>query len=323
MPQATNASRALVTGGAGFVGSALVRMLLAANFTVTVYDWLKPGRADYVPEGVELIVADIRDEESFRKAVEKTEPDIVFHLAAMHYIPDCDRDPQQAMRVNAEGTEVVIRVADQLKVPRVVFCSTAAVYPPLDVPLSEAAVPPGPMDIYGYTKVFGEDLIRWRQKKSETKFAIARLFNVYGPRETSPHLIPAILKQMIAGVDSIKVGNIEPKRDYVYVDDIAMGLFKLGTTEFPQTCEWPVCANLSTGHEHSVREVLEALQVVTGRSLTLEQDPSRMRASDRPHLCGDNSHLRELVGWAPDRSFMDGLKDLVVWAQANPDQMVG
>lgn len=315
--------RALVTGGAGFVGSALTRILAAEGFTVTAYDSLNSGRADYLPPEIELVVADIRNEADFAAVVERTSPEVIFHTAAIHYIPYCDAHPQETMQVNVEGTEVVLRVADRLKVPRVVFCSTAAVYPALDGPLNEASTPHGPMDIYGLTKWFCEELITHLQKKSDTRFVIARLFNVYGPRETSPHLIPAILKQLIEGVNTIKVGNIEPKRDYVFVDDVAKSLMKLGTTDFGPVDATPIRANVCTGVEHSVREVLQALQDVTGRALTLEQDPSRMRASDRPHLLGDASHLKSLVGWAPDKDFHAGLKELNAWAEANPSLMIG
>ena len=314
---------AIVTGGAGFVGSALARALIADGFSVTAYDSLRTGREEFLPPGANLIVADIRDEARFRETVELVKPDVVFHTAAIHYIPYCDGHPQETMQVNVEGTEIIVRVSDELKVPRVVFCSTAAVYPAHNEALSESSTSAAPMDIYGYTKWFGEQLIAWKQKKSGTRFVIARLFNVYGPRETSAHLIPAILKQILEGVTKIKVGNIEPKRDYVFVDDVAKSLLKLGVTQFDGPNDQPICTNVCSGIEHSVREVLQDLQTVTDQMLELEQDPARMRASDRPHLLGDPERLKAIVGWGPDTEFHAGLKALVTWAKENPTLMVG
>ena len=316
--------RALVTGGAGFIGSALVRRLLAEGWAVTVYDKLNPGRRDFLPDdaNVELIVADILDETAFAAALESRKPEAVFHLAAIHYIPYCNAHPQEAMRTNVDGTEAVFRLCKAANVPRIVFASSAAVYPSAAGPLHEVRTPPAPLDIYGFTKWFGEELADWMSKDGDTRFAIARLFNVYGPRETSPHLIPALLKQMIEGLNTLKVGNLEPKRDYIYVDDMARGLYELGVL-----ADWgrqePIRANLGTGQEHSVRDVMTGLAAVSGVDLTLEQDPARMRASDRPNLLADVSTLRSLVGWTPQTEFHAGLEALYTWAKANPGLMVG
>ncbi len=316
--------RAMITGGAGFIGSALVRRLLAEGWAVTVYDKLNPGRRDFLPDdpNVELIVADILDEPAFAAALESRKPEIVFHLAAIHYIPYCNAHPQEAMRTNVDGTEAVFRLCKAAGTPRVVFASTAAVYPSATGPLHEVRTPSAPLDIYGFTKWFGEELADWMAKDGDTRFAIARLFNVYGPRETSPHLIPALLKQMIEGLNTLKVGNLEPKRDYIYVDDMARGLYELGAL-----ADWgrqePIRANLGTGQEHSVREVMTGLAAVSGVDLTLEQDPARMRASDRPNLLADVSTLRSLVGWTPDTEFHAGLEQLYAWAKLNPELMVG
>lgn len=322
MNQDAPGRRALVTGGAGFIGSQLMRQLIGEGWSAVAYDALKPGRRDFLPEGAELVVGDILDETAFGAALERWRPDVVFHLAAIHYIPYCNDHPQEAMRVNVDGTEAVFRKCVEAKTPRVVFASTAAVYPAHDGPLVEDVTPATPLDIYGFTKLFGEQLAEWMHGQGETTFAIARIFNVYGPRETSPHLIPALLKQMTEGLNEIKVGNIEPKRDYGFVEDMARGLFGLGALPLDRT-PTPHRANICTGREHSVREVLEGLQHVTGRTLTLMQDPARMRASDRPHLLGDNTRLRGLLGWAPDTDFIDGLSQLTRWAEAHRELMVG
>ena len=316
--------KALVTGGAGFIGSSLVRELADNGWTVEVYDSLSPGRRDFLPDSpaVSLTVGNILDEAKFTETLKRVSPDVVFHMAAIHYIPYCNAHPQEAMRTNVDGTEAVFRLSQAHSVPRIVFASTAAVYPAFTGALNEVGTPAAPVDIYGYTKWFGEQLAQWMSQQGDTRFAIARLFNVYGPRETSPHLIPALLKQIIEGLEVLKIGNLEPKRDYVYVGDMARGLYGLGAAaEIP--AGKPVVANIGTGQEHSVLEVLEALQTVTGRKLEIVQDPDRMRASDRPNLRADVSRLRELIGWAPDTAFLAGMEGLMAWASDNPALMVG
>jgi UDP-glucose 4-epimerase len=314
----------VVTGGAGFIGSALVRALLRDDWKVIVYDSLNPGRADFLPESddVHLVQGNILDEAAFGALLDAHKPEIVFHLAAIHYIPYCNAHPQDAMNTNVDGTEVVFRLSRAAGVRRVVFASTAAVYPPHTGPLSETLTPAAPMDIYGYTKWFGEQLADWMGRQGGTEFVLARFFNAYGPRETSPHLIPSVLKQIIEGQTTISVGNIEPKRDYVFVDDLAKCLTLLGAIPVPSETG-VVRANIGTGSEYSVRDVLETLRSATGAALEIRQDPSRMRASDRPNLLADTQQLKSLIGWTPDTPFFDGMRGLVEWARANPELMVG
>ncbi len=322
MFDSSNGRRAIVTGGAGFVGSQLMRHLLDAGWSALAYDLLKPGRRDFLPDGAELVVGDILDETLFAKTLAERRPDVVFHLAAIHYVPYCDMHPQEAMRVNVVGSEAVFRQCLLARIPRVVFASTAAVYPARTDRLTEDVIPAAPLDIYGFTKLFGEQLAHWMHGLGETEFVIARLFNAYGPRETSPHLIPALLKQLIDGLNELEVGNIEPKRDYVFVEDLARGLYGLATAVLEKG-RAAHCANVCSGREYSVREVIDGLQRVTGRRLAMSQDRERMRASDRPNLLGDPERLRRYIGWAPDTDFYDGLTRLVTWAKANPQLMVG
>jgi UDP-glucose 4-epimerase len=311
--------KAVVTGGAGFVGSALVRLLLAKGWEVTVYDKLNPGRRDYLPDGqpkLSLEVGDILDEVQITETLRRVQPSVVFHLAAIHYIPYCNAHPLETIRVNVEGTESVLRACRAAETPRVVFASTAAVYPAQAGPLSETMTP-GPLDIYGYTKLFGEYLVESHQRETKRTAAIARLFNVYGPRETSPHLIPQLLEQFIEGISELQVGNLEPKRDYVYVDDVARSLYELAV--LPCETNTLLRSNVGTGTERSVREVIDALLAISKREVQIVQDPARVRASDRPNLQCDPTRLRSLIGWAPDTDFYQGLAGLLEWTLARRD----
>lgn len=315
--------KAFVTGGAGFVGSSLVRRLSNNGWQVRVYDALKPGKQEFLPKdapNIELYHGDILDEARVAQAVAEFAPEVVFHLAAIHYIPYCNAYPLETMRVNVEGTESVLRACRAAAIPRVVFASTAAVYPAHAGPLHEA-MPPEPLDIYGYTKLFGEQLVEWHQRQTKCSAVIARLFNVYGPRETSPHLIPQLLEQVVQGAEELLVGNIEPKRDYVYVDDVARSLYDLAEAAGSHPGQL-LRSNVGTGKEYSVREVLALLQEITGNEVSIVQDPARMRPSDRSNLCADTSTLRSLIGWAPSTDFRQGLRGLLEWTVSHKDGLV-
>lgn len=314
-------NRALVTGGAGFVGSSLVRTLVDHGWQVTVYDQLNPGQATFLPADsplLQLIIGDILDEACLTELLISIKPAVVFHLAAIHYIPYCNAHPLETLRVNVEGTESVLRACAAAGVQGLVYTSTAAVYPPQAGPLSETTVP-APMDIYGYSKLFSEQLVAWHQAQTHSTAVIARLFNVYGPRETSRHLIPELIDQIVGGVDTVALGNLEPKRDYVHVEDVAQALFRLAihAQSWPDTC---LRVNVGTGIERSAREVLDELQQAAGRTLSVRQDPTRMRPSDRPHLQADVNNLRALLGWSPSTDFAGGLERLLRWTQERDNQ---
>ena len=158
--------------------------------------------------------------------MERADAQVVIHLAALHFIPACNRDPQRAIRVNVDGTQGVLKAAaDAASVVGVVVASTAAVYAPSTEAHSESSTI-GPTDIYGLTKLWSEQLAELFARSTGKSVGIARLFNVFGPGETNPHLIPTIVRQLQQGPE-LRLGNLSTKRDYVYVEDVARGLIAL------------------------------------------------------------------------------------------------
>src|SRR5690606_36433472 len=146
-------------------------------------------------------------------------PDAIIHLAAVHYIPECEQSPDLAVRTNVTGT-----VNTLLAAPpgcRFVYASSGAVYRPDPHPHSEAAAAVAPTDIYGFTKLHGEQYVRYLAHRREFAAVIVRLFNVVGPGETNPHLLPEILAQLKAGRSTVRLGNLSPRRDYIHVEDAA------------------------------------------------------------------------------------------------------
>jgi UDP-glucose 4-epimerase len=310
--------RVMVTGGAGFVGRELVR-LLSAKADVLVADLLRYGKPDWITgdsTDFRFSQVDIRDAEATRFLVEDFQPDVIVHLAAIHYIPECDSDPANAVATNVAGT--VNLLAACAPGTRFVFASSGAVYQPDEAPHHEVNSTLGPADIYGITKLQGEEYVRTFARDRGLPACIVRLFNVVGPGETNPHLLPAIVTQLHAGAQTIDLGNTWPKRDYIDVLDAAGGFAAaaLGVNPDGVGCE---TVNLGSGQQYSVDEILAAMRSVLGLTFEVRQDPSRMRAVDRPYLGADISHIRDVFGWSPQQSLAATLQR--TWA--NPELSAG
>ncbi|GGL36215.1 UDP-glucose 4-epimerase [Halarchaeum grantii] len=295
--------RVLVTGGTGFIGSYVTRQLLNEGSIVHALDNGFTGDESLVPDDVTVHQADIRELDEVVDVVEEVSPDVLIHLAAIHFIPYCNENPEDAFDVNVMGTRNVLEAArglDGLK--RVVNTSSAAVYAPDPGPHVETEGI-GPMDIYGRTKLVAEDEARLFNADTGVPTASARLFNVYGTRETNSHLIPAILEQLEGGSRSVDLGNLSPARDFIYASDIASALITLAS-EFNGEYR---AYNVGTGTEHSVREVVEAVRDALGEEITIEQDEERVRESDRPHLKADITRLTGEFDWEPTYELREGL----------------
>jgi UDP-glucose 4-epimerase len=297
----------MVTGGAGFVGRELVRFL-KERAEVLVVDLLRYGTPEWLagePEGFSFRRVDIRDAAVAKAVIDEFAPDVIVHLAAIHYIPECDNDPANAVATNVTGT--VNLLAACAPGTRFVFASSGAVYLPDEAPHREFESVVAPVDVYGYTKQQGEDYLRILATNRGLAGVIVRLFNVIGPGETNPHLLPAIVVQLRDKPEAISLGNTWPKRDYIDVMDAASGFAAaaLGASPEPGTCE---VVNLGSGQQYSVSEIVDRMRSVLGLEFEVHQDESRMRAVDRPFLGADISRIQEVFGWRPEHQLDETLK---------------
>jgi len=284
--------RVLITGGAGFVGTSLARQLLDNDYSVVVIDNLLRGSRDNLPvdDRLKFIEGDIRSDSDLDAAM-AYEPDSVVHLAAQHFIPYCNEHPGDTIHVNVYGTQTVLNaISRNERVRKLIFASTAAVYAPSDDLHAEDEVM-APIDIYGISKQLGEELVNFFYSQTGVAAINARLFNVVGPRETNPHLVPDILDQLpITG--SLKLGNLVPKRDYIFVDDIADGIITMLASDIESGS-----INIGSGLSYTAGDLVELIGEITDTSIEIDSIAERQRAGDRPNLCADNSRLKEL-GWS-------------------------
>ena len=301
--------RILVTGGLGFIGSHLVSKLVGMNNLVMAFDNFFTGKEEFISDiinDVEVFKGDLRNQDEIYNAVKSFSPSLIFHLAALHYIPYCNDNPIETIEVNVAGTENLLQAVKQCgKVEMFVFASSAAVYPIYDGQNKEDDFI-APTDIYGNTKYFGEHLIRTYFEESGTPCQAARLFNVYGNNETNPHVIPAILDQLLKS-DKIQLGNMKPKRDYIFADDVADALIALADKN-SQTFD---TFNVGTGTEYSVTELVNAIEDICGKKVSVLQSESRTRKSDRLHLVPDVSKIKNSTGWVAKYDLRKGFETLI------------
>lgn len=299
--------RIMITGGAGFVGRELVRYL-KSRADVVVADLLRYGTPDWLegePDGFTFRRVDIRDAAATNALIDEVAPDVIVHLAAIHYIPECDNDPANAVATNVTGT--VNLLAACAPGTRFVFASSGAVYRPDEAAHQEFDSVVEPVDIYGYTKQQGEVYLRALAASRGLSGVIVRLFNVIGPGETNPHLLPAIVVQLRENPEAIYLGNTWPKRDYIDVLDAAGGFAAAALGSSPEAGKCEV-VNLGSGQQYSVNEIVDRMRSVLGLQFEVRQDESRMRAVDRPFLGADISRIRDVFGWSPEHELDETLK---------------
>jgi UDP-glucose 4-epimerase len=298
----------LITGGAGFIGSALCRELSAQGNDVFVLDDLSFGRRELAPvDDDHFHRVDIRDRHGVMDVFRAVRPEQVLHLAAIHFIPYCNEHPVAAADINITGTiNVLDACASAGTVGQVFVASTAAVYPIADGAIAEDH-PLGPLDIYGITKLATEKLASEFHHRTGTPVVIGRFFNAFGPNETNPHLIPEIQKQVRAGARTLRLGNLDPKRDFIHTEDMSRAMSALLSCGLQGVETF----NIGRGIEYSVREIVEAFARQLGEPLHIEVDAARVRKVERMHLLADVSKLKRITGWEPRWSIDEGVATLL------------
>jgi UDP-glucose 4-epimerase len=313
--------RALVTGGAGFIGSNLVDALLDRGDEVTVIDNLASGKRENLrgalARGAGFDEADIRDAERMRGVLASARPDIVFHLAAQIDVRKSIEDPAWDAGVNVVGTINVLEAAHRAGVKRVVNTSTGgAIYGDADVMPTPESAPARPMAAYGQSKFCAETYCGWYERLYGLSSVILRYGNVYGPRQ-DPHgeagVVAIFCGKLLAGERPLIFGDGRQTRDYVYVGDVVAA--NLAAAAHPEAHG---AYNIGTGTESSVVEVLGALRQAAGLGegeLEPEYAPARTGELQRSSL--DVARARAELGFTADTDLVAGMKPTLEWTRAS------
>lgn len=314
----------LVTGADGFIGSHLVQRLVADGRRVRamcLYNsmgsvgWLSE-LSDEERAGVAVEFADIRDAERVRDLVAGVE--VVFHLAALIAIPYSYASPRSFVDTNVTGTLNVLEAARTGRVSRVVHTSTSEVYgTPETVPITEAHPLHG-QSPYSASKIGADMLAEAWARSFDVPVTVLRPFNTYGPRQSARAVIPVVLGQMLAGADEIRLGALDPRRDFTYVTDTVDGFVRAAAAELTRPGE---VVQLGTGRDVSIGELVELCRTVTGSTARIVQEDVRVRPpnSEVERLLSSSERARERLGWQPTVSLEDGLARTADWLRGRVD----
>jgi UDP-glucose 4-epimerase len=301
--------RALVTGGAGFIGSHLVDALLARGDDVTVVDDLSSGRernlAVALEQGAVLERCDVRDAQALAAIVAEARPEAVFHLAAQVDVRLSLADPGHDARTNVEGTINVLEAARKAGAVRVVFSSTGgAIYGETDELPTPETVAPLPMAAYGQSKYCAERYLGLYKRLYGLSTIALRFGNVYGPRQ-DPHgeagVIAIFCGRLHAGKTPTIYGDGSQTRDYIYVEDLVKALVSAGDTTATGV------VNIGTETETSVLELLEVLSEHHGPDAPAAHFEPR-RTGEIERSCLAATRARDLLGWKASTPIEEGLR---------------
>ena len=303
-------NRVLVTGAAGFIGSHLVELLVREGCSVRAFvhynshsRW--PHLEQLPPDirsAVEIVPGDIADAGSVSKAVAGCQ--WVFHLAALIGIPYSYVAPASYVQTNVVGTLNVLDACRAHHVEHLIHTSTSETYGSAQyVPIDEKHPMVG-QSPYSATKIGADKLAESYWLSFRTPVTTVRPFNTYGPRQSQRAIIPTIITQALAG-GALKLGNLDPVRDLTFVTDTARGF--LAAARAPQAVGEVV--NLGVGQGPSVRDLVEKIGKLLGRSLEVEQDAARIRpgGSEVVRLISDNRKAQTLMQWTPQVDLEAGL----------------
>ena len=319
----------LVTGGAGYIGSATVEALVKAGHSVTVYDSLVTGHRRAVPEGAAFVEADLSDSHALAKALTDQKLDAVMHFAAYIEAGESMKDPGRFYHNNLTNSLALIETAVRAGVKRFVLSSTAAVYRSSEEPLREDS-PLGPTNVYGHTKLMVEQALNWYREIHALHFAALRYFNAAGAdpdgelgEDHSPeiHAIPRALDAAAGGEPFQIFGDDYPTpdgtclRDYIHVSDLADAHVRaLRRLEEGGTS---ATYNVGTERPSSVRDVVAAVEGVTRRAVACSTAPRR--AGDPAVLFASAERIRTELGWTPRRPQLTTIvADAWRWHEAHP-----
>jgi nucleoside-diphosphate-sugar epimerase len=303
--------RFLVTGGAGFIGSHIVRRLVAGGAEVCVLDLFTTGRRANLAEvagQIELIEGDIREIETVRRAVADVE--FVLHLAALVSVPESVEHPERNFAINSAGTHNLLLAAHEARVRRFVFSSTCAVYGDHAAPHHEQLAPRA-LSPYAAAKLGGEQLCHAFTHVYGLSTVCLRYFNVFGPGQNPrggyAAAIPLFITALLEGKPPQIFGDGHQSRDFVYVQNVVEANLRACLMDAAIGGVF----NIGTGRETSLRDLLALLNTISGQAVEPIFAPSRV--GDIRHSYSDISRAKDVLGYRPTVDLAEGLRETFAW----------
>ena len=310
-------NKVLVTGADGFIGSHLVEQLLHEGAQVKAFvcynsfntwGWID-SFSDDLKNNIEIFSGDIRDPNGVYTAMQGC--DIVFHLAALIAIPYSYHSPDSYVDTNIKGTLNILQAAKKLNIKRLLVTSTSEVYGTAQfVPITELHPKQG-QSPYSASKIGADVLSESFYRSFDMPITTVRPFNTYGPRQSARAVIPTIITQLLNGETSIKLGDLSPTRDLVYVKDTAMGFVKIAETDSLIGEE----VNIATQQEINIGGLAELLIEKINPKAKIQTDGDRLRPKNSEvfRLLGSAEKLVAHTNWKPKTTLSEGLKETIDW----------
>jgi len=307
----------LVTGADGFIGSHLTEALLKERCKVRAFVFYNSfntwGWLDTLSKGkinkIEIFSGDIRDPHGVRKAMEDI--DIVFHLAALIAIPFSYHSPDSYVDTNIKGTLNVLQAARDLKCKKVIITSSSEVYGTAHyVPIDERHPFQG-QSPYSATKIAADRMTESFYRSFNLPTCIVRPFNTFGPRQSARAIIPTIITQLLSERQEIKLGNIHPTRDFVFVNDTVRAFIEVAKSD--KTIGEEI--NIATQTEISIGDLTKRIIGIMNKKAKIIADSIRKRPqkSEVDRLRGSNEKIIKLTLWRQQYSLEDGLRETIKW----------
>lgn len=307
----------LITGADGFIGSHLVEELIRSGKRVKAFclynsfnswGWLDSLPKDILDQ-IEIFTGDVRDPNGVRTAMKGCNE--VYHLAALIAIPYSYHSPDSYVDTNIKGTLNILQAAKDLGVKRILVTSTSEVYGTAQyVPIDEKH-PRQPQSPYSASKIGADCMAESFYRSFNLPVTIVRPFNTYGPRQSARAIIPTIITQLLNGYEEIKLGDLTPTRDLLYVKDTVRGFIEIGKSEelVGHDC------NIATNSEIPMKELVDNLIDIINPNAKIVLDEERLRPekSEVFRLFGDNSKIIKLTDWKPNYTLVEGLKETINW----------
>jgi NAD dependent epimerase/dehydratase len=307
----------LVTGADGFIGSHLVETLIDKGYRVKAFVYYNSfnnwGWIDSFPaekkSKLEIFSGDIRDPNGVYTAMEDCT--VVFHLAALIAIPYSYHSPDSYVDTNVKGTLNIVQAAKRLNIKRVLCTSTSEVYGTARfVPITEEHPRQG-QSPYSATKIGADAIADSFFRSFNLPVTIVRPFNTYGPRQSARAIIPTIISQLLNKVTALKLGDVRPTRDLVYVKDTAEAFIRIAECNSLIGQE----INIATQTEISIGDLAQMLISKIGSNAVIEEDEVRLRPENSEvfRLLGSAEKLVQHTGWCPSTDLSSGLDETIAW----------